>query len=61
MSESEVIQAACPECEADVQFERPPLRGEVARCRDCGVELEVTSVEPVRLEPAPEVEEDWGE
>jgi alpha-aminoadipate carrier protein LysW len=28
---------------------------------DDGVELEVVSVEPLRLEPAPEEAEDWGE
>ncbi len=28
---------------------------------DDGVELEVVSLEPLRLEPAPEEAEDWGE
>lgn len=28
---------------------------------DDGVELEVTSLDPLRLEPAPMEEEDWGE
>jgi|GEM_PF-1706522 alpha-aminoadipate carrier protein LysW len=28
---------------------------------DEGVELEVVSLDPFRLEPAPEVAEDWGE
>ncbi|MBE9507737.1 MAG: lysine biosynthesis protein LysW, partial [Chloroflexi bacterium] len=28
---------------------------------DCGIELEVMSLEPITLELAPEVEEDWGE
>lgn len=55
------LGSACPECDADVLFERPPLRGEIACCRDCGVELEVRAVEPIALELAPEVEEDWGE
>lgn len=53
--------SACPECEGVVQFDRPPLQGQVARCRDCGVELEVALTNPIRLELAPEVEEDWGE
>jgi alpha-aminoadipate/glutamate carrier protein LysW len=51
----------CPECAAPVAFARPPLAGEVLRCAECGVELEVTSTAPVTLTPAPEVEEDWGE
>lgn len=55
------VTAACPECDADVAFQRAPLNGEICRCRDCGAELEVTNTDPVRLELAPEVEEDWGE
>ena len=39
----------------------PPLNGEIARCTECGAELEVTNADPIRLELAPEVEEDWGE
>jgi alpha-aminoadipate carrier protein LysW len=35
--------------------------GEIVVCPDCGVELEVLSVNPVELDLAPEVEEDWGE
>ncbi|TVQ61782.1 MAG: lysine biosynthesis protein LysW [Phycisphaerales bacterium] len=55
------IQAVCPECDAVVTFDRSPLNGEVVRCPDCGAELEVVSTNPIRLELAPEVEEDWGE
>ena len=53
--------ATCPECDAGVPFERSPLNGQVVRCSDCGVELEVTCLSPLTLEIAPEVEEDWGE
>lgn len=53
--------ASCPECEASIPFGRPPLSGQVISCIGCGAELEVTSREPLRLELAPEVEEDWGE
>jgi alpha-aminoadipate carrier protein LysW len=35
--------------------------GEIVVCPDCGVELEVMSVDPIAVELAPEVEEDWGE
>ncbi|MBX3389250.1 MAG: lysine biosynthesis protein LysW [Phycisphaeraceae bacterium] len=51
----------CPECEGNVPFVRRPLQGEVVRCPDCNAELEVTGLDPVRLELAPEVQEDWGE
>ena len=53
--------APCPECEAPVVFARAPLAGQVVSCAGCGTELEVTSRDPLRLELAPEVEEDWGE
>ncbi|TVQ63679.1 MAG: lysine biosynthesis protein LysW [Phycisphaerales bacterium] len=53
--------AACPECNAEVAFDRAPRRHEIARCRACAAELEVTSTDPLSLELAPEVEEDWGE
>lgn len=56
-----VATGLCPECEAEVSFSRPPLSGQVVACAGCGTELEVVSREPLRLEPAPEVEEDWGE
>ena len=60
-SNQETIQAACPECEVPVVFGRMPLNGEIAECPGCSSELEVTSRVPLRLELAPEVEEDWGE
>ncbi|MCA9278801.1 MAG: lysine biosynthesis protein LysW [Phycisphaerales bacterium] len=56
-----LIATACPECDAEITFERSPLNGEVCRCSECRVELEVTCTNPLRLEIAPEVEEDWGE
>jgi len=55
------VEANCPECDASVLFERPPLNGEIVHCTDCGVELEVVTITPIVLELAPEVEEDWGE
>ena len=51
----------CPECEGDVSFGDDVMAGEIAQCPDCGVELEVVSAKPLKLEPAPEEEEDWGE
>lgn len=50
----------CPECAAEVEL-NDPLEGEIVDCPDCGVELEVTGVDPLILELAPEEEEDWGE
>jgi alpha-aminoadipate carrier protein LysW len=34
---------------------------ELIACPDCGAELEIISLDPIILELAPEVEEDWGE
>ncbi len=56
-----VQQAVCPECEGAVRIDRAPLKGQVVRCGDCAVELEVTATTPLTLVLAPEVEEDWGE
>ena len=58
---NETITATCPECEGLISFERAPLAGQVSTCNDCGAELEVVGRDPIRLELAPEVEEDWGE
>jgi alpha-aminoadipate carrier protein LysW len=51
----------CPECAGEIQLEGGLEEGEILVCPDCGVELEVVSVNPVTLDLAPEVEEDWGE
>ncbi|MEM9167180.1 MAG: lysine biosynthesis protein LysW [Planctomycetota bacterium] len=61
MPEAIATESPCPECDAVIGFDRPPLNGQIARCIDCGVELEVVTIAPLTLEIAPEVEEDWGE
>ena len=53
--------ATCPECDATVTFTDEPMTGEIIECPECGMELEVISIDPLTLELAPEVEEDWGE
>lgn len=53
--------ANCPECEGEVSFGDDVMAGEIAQCPDCGIELEVVSKDPLKLEQAPEEEEDWGE
>lgn len=54
------MNAECPECAATITLDRPE-RGEIVECPECGAELEVTGVEPLTLDLAPEEEEDWGE
>jgi alpha-aminoadipate carrier protein LysW len=56
-----MANAVCPECAAAVPMGAKPVVGEVVSCPECGVELEIVSLSPPKVELAPEVEEDWGE
>ena len=51
----------CPVCGADLSLSDDLEKGELLECDDCGTELEVVSVDPVKLQEAPEAEEDWGQ
>lgn len=51
----------CPECDADVDIPTDAMENELISCLECGMELEIMSLDPIELELAPEVEEDWGE
>ena len=55
------LSASCPICEASLEIKDDTVVGELMLCNDCGTELEVTGTDPVKIEEAPEVEEDWGE
>ncbi len=57
---SNIITANCPECDAGIDLNGVVLN-EILACPDCGVDLEVTGLEPPALELAPMEEEDWGE
>ncbi|NPV77405.1 MAG: lysine biosynthesis protein LysW [Anaerolineae bacterium] len=50
----------CPECDAELTLD-DIITGEIVVCSDCGVDLEVISLDPLKLELAPMEEEDWGE
>jgi len=50
----------CPECDAELTLD-DVIQGEIIVCSDCGVDLEVVSLDPLTLELAPMEEEDWGE
>ena len=52
---------ACPECAAEVTLADGTEAGEIIVCPDCGVDLEVTSIEPATVQLAPMEQEDWGE
>ena len=49
------------ECGTEIELESGTVENEIIDCDDCGAELEVISLDPVKLEPAPEEQEDWGE
>ena len=51
----------CPECGAELDMAADVEEGEIIVCPDCGAELEVVSLDPMTVDLAPEVEEDWGE
>ncbi len=51
----------CPECDAEIQMEAGTELGEILVCSDCGVDLEVISLDPFVVEMAPMEQEDWGE
>ncbi|MGA8260616.1 MAG: lysine biosynthesis protein LysW [Arenicellales bacterium] len=53
--------AECPVCGAQVGTDSTVVEGELIECADCGSELEITGIDPVMLEQAPEAEEDWGQ
>jgi alpha-aminoadipate carrier protein LysW len=47
----EVPVAYCPECDTLIEEEFEEI-GAVIVCPECGVDLEVPSIEPVELDPA---------
>lgn len=51
----------CPECEAEITLEASTEVGEILVCPDCGVDLEVKTLNPASVELAPMEQEDWGE
>jgi alpha-aminoadipate/glutamate carrier protein LysW len=55
------MKTTCPECEAEITLAANAEVNEIIVCPDCGVDLEITSLDPVTLELAPMEEEDWGE
>jgi alpha-aminoadipate carrier protein LysW len=49
----------CPECEAEIEEEFEDV-GEIFSCPECGVELEVISLDPLQFDLAP-IDEDEEE
>lgn len=51
----------CPECAGILNLPADVMQGEILVCGDCGIELEVLSLEPIEIDLAPMEMEDWGE
>jgi alpha-aminoadipate/glutamate carrier protein LysW len=52
---------SCPECAAEIMLAQTTEVGEIIVCPDCGVDLEVISIKPAKIQLAPMEQEDWGE
>jgi alpha-aminoadipate carrier protein LysW len=55
------MNPVCPECDAEFTLDASTEVGEILVCPDCGVDLEVISLNPAQVELAPMEQEDWGE
>ncbi len=50
----------CPVCGADI-LNNGLMMNELIPCPECGSDLEVLELTPLKLDKAPEEKEDWGE
>lgn len=55
------MSLTCPECAATIEIAPDVEVGEIIVCPDCGVDLEITSLDPPAVALAPIEQEDWGE
>ncbi len=55
------LSTLCIECEGDVFLATGTEENELVVCPDCGVDLEILSIEPLTVDLAPMEDEDWGE
>ncbi|SDX77751.1 lysine biosynthesis protein LysW [Halobellus clavatus] len=58
---AETITAEDPLSGEEIEIPADVEVGEIVDSPATGAELEVVSVDPITLEEAPELEEDWGE
>jgi alpha-aminoadipate carrier protein LysW len=57
----EILMGECPVCAGEIKLADDAMTGEVIVCDDCGAELEIVGLDPVKLDEAPSAEEDWGQ
>jgi lysine biosynthesis protein LysW len=59
MALSETVSVArCPECATNIRFEQQPALHDLVTCPECGTELEVINVSPLKLDWAYDDEDD---
>jgi alpha-aminoadipate carrier protein LysW len=51
----------CQVCGQSLSLAQDLMMGELVDCGACGTEFEVTATEPLSLQEAPMVGEDWGQ
>ncbi len=51
----------CPNCGSDVIIEEGSLEKDLVSCLNCGAELEITTLQPLQLEPLSEEAEETPE
>lgn len=58
-----MVKATCPDCLAEIELPDDVVVGEIVSCPDCGLELEIISVESgeIELQKLAIEKEDWGE
>jgi alpha-aminoadipate carrier protein LysW len=58
-----MIVTTCPDCEAEIEIPDDVMVGEIIECEDCGLELEVETIEgnQVEIQRLSIEKEDWGE
>lgn len=60
-NDNKTVEATCLQCQGTVSVASDVRTGEVVTCPDCSTDLEVVETSPLKLELAPEAQEDWGE
>ncbi len=49
------LALSCPTCDAGLVVPTDVMLGEILGCDDCGVELEITALDPLAVAEAPEI------
>jgi alpha-aminoadipate carrier protein LysW len=61
MTDMTLTSVTCIECEGQIELAQGTEVNEILVCGDCGVDLELVSLDPPTVELAPMEDEDWGE